>query len=196
MQKLTQIERKRRVRELIDRQEYHKEFNQLDVNAMNNLCGWNFAFYKRVYNLEYPTDTRCVMNSDDGEHYVTWSWNRAISGVNILNQAFRKAVEPQMRVIALHLPDLCSHCQAKEYLTVDHLAVPFSTIMADFLKMFPDVNSENGLANAGKGGGWYIKDPELKSIWEDFHSKHATYQVLCRSCNASKGVKNAVQKSR
>jgi len=201
--KQTQKERKQLVRELIDRQPYNRLFDAADVEAMNDLCGWNFLNYKRVHNPTYSTDTRCVAHANYDENFVVWSWNRAISELHgferrrrgpILNQALRRAIQPHMRLNASGSPDFCAHCESQDSLTLDHMTMPFSVIVAEFIKHHSEVFE--GLGNKEDGGGWYIADPVLEEAWVDFHAQNADYQVLCRSCNASKGVKNAVQKSR
>jgi hypothetical protein len=194
MPRQTQKERKQLVRELIDRQPYNRLFDAADVEAMNDLCGWNFLKYVRIHNPAYPTDTRCVAHADYDKNFVVWSWNRAISGGPILNQALRRAIQPHMRLNATGSPDFCAHCKSQDFLTLDHMTMPFSVIVAEFIKHHSGVFER--LGNKEDGGGWYIADPVLEEAWVDFHAQNADYQVLCRSCNASKGVKNAVQKSR
>jgi hypothetical protein len=194
MGKLTKIERKRRVRELVDRQQYGVPFNEADVAEMNAMCEWNFKHYKRIQNLVHLNDTRCVAHSDDGQNFEVWSWNRAISGGNIVDEALRAGVAIQMMNAAAELPRECTHCQRRDTLTVDHKDTPFSTIASDFLKLYPDHAPERWLINNKQGGGWRIGDLDFLNLWRDYHDKRATYQMLCRSCNASKGKRNAVQK--
>ena len=196
MEKLTKIERKRRVRDLVDRQQYDAPFNEADVAEMNALCEWNFKHYKRIQNLLFPNDTRCVAHSDDGQNFEVWSWNRAISGGNIVDEALRRGIEIATLNAAAELPKECAHCQSRDKLTVDHKDPPFSTIASDFLKLYPEPAPDKWLTNNKQGGGWIIGDLDFLRLWRSYHDQRATYQMLCRSCNASKGNRNAVQKPR
>jgi len=180
--------RKEELRALIDEQEFDVPFNGEDVQRMNALTGWFFPMYKRIYNPHYPNDTRCVAHSDNGEQWVVWSWNKAVSKRNDLHEALRKSVRQQIAAYSAIAENECAKCGSQEFLTIDHKSIPFSHLVAHLTRMFPGLY--DALANAADGSGWYIKDKELEWVWQDLHKNNADYQVLCRSCNASKGARN------
>ena len=69
--------------------------------------------------------------------------------------------------------------------TVDHKSTPFDTILKDWLTMeeltLPKVKLK------GRGNARSLKDPLQATSWIEYHRKRADYQLLCRSCNSSKG---------
>ena len=188
---MKKTERKAAVRELIDRYPFSYPLNETDTEKINQLTGWNFRGYKRIVNPKWKTDMRCLAHTEDGVSWEVWSWNKAIDNYgsfpNML-EAMRGAIQPQMRKFAISAPDHCAVCGSKELLSVDHKDTPFIVFVRDFLKGQPGMNE--AVDNDGTGAGWYIADPELKERWVLFHKVNATYQVLCKSCNAKKGAKH------
>jgi hypothetical protein len=63
--------------------------------------------------------------------------------------------------------------------------VPFSVLATTFLLNNPYLE----ILNDNSGTGWVIKDKSMLELWQNFHKEQATYQILCRSCNATKGTK-------
>lgn len=185
-------ERKEAMRALIDRQRYDHTFNRADAATVNTLTGWCFSQYRRVRNPTWKTDTRCVAHSkDDGETWEIWSWNKAIDNrvkFYDLQQAMRDAIGSQIRRYAASAENKCAACESQEFLTVDHKDKPFIVFVRDFLKANPKIL--DAISNDATGAGWYIEDAELKEKWVLYHKVNATYQVLCRSCNAKKGAKH------
>ena len=180
--------RKAEIQVLIDRQEFDALFNEEDTNLMNELTGWGFPMYKRIFNPSFPTDTRCVAHSVDGNKWQVWSWNKALSERDNLREALRRSVRDQITAYSAIAENECAQCGSDEYLTIDHKTVSFNAMVAYLLRMLP--NAREGLGNDGDGSGWYIKDKELEWVWQDLHHKLADYQVLCRSCNSKKGAKH------
>lgn len=180
--------RKAEIQKLIDRQEFDALFSEEDTQRMNELTGWDFPMYKRIINKNFPNDTRCVANSEDGDKWKVWSWNKALSERDNLREALRRAVRDQVAAYSALAANECAQCGSDEYLTVDHKTIPFNDLVAYFLRALPGAYS--GLGNDADGSGWYIKDKELEWVWQDIHRRHADYQVLCRSCNSKKGAKH------
>lgn len=181
-------ERKANIQTLIDAQEFGALFSPEDVQRMNELTGWDFPMYKRIINEAFPTDTRCVAHSDDGQQWAVWSWNKAISKRNNLHEALRRSVREQIAAVTVLAENECAKCGSVDYLSIDHKTMPFIQIVAHFTRMFPGLH--DALANDADGSGWYIKDKELEAIWQDLHHQYADYQILCRSCNSKKGARD------
>ena len=75
-------------------------------------------------------------------------------------------------------------------LTVDHRYIPFVMIAKSFIDTEPNIE----ITNDNKGIGWVIKDPNILKAWQHFHEERANYQILCRSCNSTKGKKDDTKK--
>lgn len=79
----------------------------------------------------------------------------------------------------------CSKCKRKNIIIeIDHDKTPFSTIAHEFLA------SENETPATFKISTIHeLADVETKKRWIAFHDKRATFAILCKRCNASKGNK-------
>lgn len=75
-----------------------------------------------------------------------------------------------------HKNSKCSNCSAVSQ-AVDHYPLPFSKIMENFV---------NGRTLEIEYNGY---DYELKTPgpWKEYHDKHASYRMLCHSCNSKFG---------
>lgn len=179
-------ERKAQIQALIDRQLHGVLFNAEDVAQFNELTGWSFPFYKRIVNPTFPTDPRCIANSEDGETFQVWSWNRALTPDNSLMRALRVSVADQMAEYKGTATRVCVVCGTTSLITVDHKKLPFKKIAMAFCAEQGTVE----LTNDATGAGWVIKSSQVLDAWQAFHKRHADYQILCRSCNSKKGTKH------
>ena len=131
------------------------------------------------------------------ERSISWvkasqfNLNKTMSASQLLNQAMRCSIYPQMaKYRAKHKGESCHKCKSTEYIQVDHL-IPFSKIKQDFLKhksYIPAIKEKNSK---------YLYcfsecHDEFKNDWNAYHRSKASYQLLCRSCNIKKG-KSAYQ---
>jgi hypothetical protein len=173
------------MRGIIDRCPIGGHLDAADVAAVNALTGWFCVAYRHDINPAFPTSTRCLWVSEDGNRFDVWSWRKAIEGNRNrrkdLMAAMRYAIHPQTReYLAGQVAPVCAHCGKDSELTVDHSAPSFVNLVAAH---YDDITLEN----QGPGGGWRIADPQQVEMWQRFHKEHARYQVLCRGCNARKG---------
>ena len=177
------------IKRIIDSYMPYELFNETDVAEINKITGWLFVGYKKVTNIKYPRDSRCLANTNDGITWKIWSWNKAITGnSNLLNlsQAMRLAVISQIqRFRAISSNQTCAICGCNDKLHVDHKSKPFSLIKNEFIEKHPHIVH----SIESHGYGWHIAWPELKSAWQTFHEGNADYQMLCASCNSIKGSK-------
>lgn len=109
-------------------------------------------------------------------------------------KALRLEIREQLLSYRWEAHDENLHCPGCDCLlhalniSVDH-KYPFSAILRDWLE-------ETGLTLkkiklVGRGNTKKIKDPAIAESWKHFHKQKATYSLLCRSCNSSKGAKIA-----
>ena len=183
---MNKLEKKAALQRLIDSQPRDVLFTEDAVEEMNELTGWGFKAYRKIKNPKYPGDPRCVQVSSDGTQFEVQSWSKSVSGANHDKAALNAALR---RAIAAHLPIItcsCEACGADSDLTVDHKSTPFIDIAKSFEGMHPDGIA---LCNASDGGGWRIESDDVYVAWVAFHTAAADYQVLCRSCNATKGAR-------
>lgn len=176
---------------MIDKYGLGQVFKEKDTTVINNMTGWNFRAYKRIKNPTWPTDTRCLAHTEDGNTWEVWSWNKAIDNYgsfpNML-EAMRLSIQPQMREFAQTAPNKCMLCASEDTLSVDHKDKPFITMVRDFLKDHPGMT--DAVQNDASGAGWFIADETIKETWVLYHKVNATYQILCKSCNSKKGARS------
>lgn len=197
MKKVTKKARLEKAREVIDRNVLNVPFSDADWQEFQEAVQMpNASGAVRRVNPSYPhSDPRHVRFFIDGEE-VAASWRKAIEGRNPKNdmvRALRLAVQPCLYEFKDAVEWLgCTHCGSTDNLQVDHVWPPFDDIAQKFLDR---KNGDVKLENEKNGIGWVIADPDVEGEWVAFHASHAEYQMLCRSCNASKGKTKAVRRS-
>jgi hypothetical protein len=109
-----------------------------------------------------------------------------------LNSAMRFSIENQIQKYkkTLKFPLKCNICVGMlKYYEIDHI-LPFDSIKREFLIIFPqsptsfDKDSGNTCRRMFKP-----ENIDYETKWNEYHEKHATYQVLCKTCNGKKGKK-------
>lgn len=178
---------KEAVRNLIDRNPLDIHFNQQDVDELNRLLGTAYKGFVRGRNPRYP-DTRYLCYIE-GDKKISFSWNDRLSPRSAaaeLTMAMRESIRPYTNSFKdSHEPKKCAKCGSVEHLQTDHKSPPFSQIFDEFV-------AENGLPDIvdhPTGVGFSFLNLDVEKNWVEFHNERAVYQLLCRSCNASKGAK-------
>ena len=140
--------------------------------------------------------------------WVTVSWHACAEGHEnlqppcALSGAMRQAVYRQILAWKRsQTTKACVLCQSKRNLQVDHDPQPFVVLKDMFLrecKLVPPTQFRYDRRTHGPAlhSGLFMKE------WQHFHASQASYQFLCRSCNAKKGCRvvsrnpsNALQRS-
>lgn len=148
-----------------------------------------YRFFRHAENPSFPNDPRYLEVSQNGIVWTPFSWNKAIDRPDDKQRALsamRRAIWDGKRLSFLKdAIKNCLNCNSADDLCVDHKDVPFIEIATLYL-------AEYGLPKLGDGlpgEGSVIADAEEKKRWTDFHDSRANFQILCRSCNSSKGAK-------
>jgi 5-methylcytosine-specific restriction endonuclease McrA len=196
----TLLSKLERAREIIDCYAIGQPFAETHVDEIAELSGTLLRGLWRKSNPLYPNDKRHVHAlAYDWLEPEQWSWRTAIQIAHARDpQEARQARERQKVVLALRHaiksdmedfrhsqhPYECAVCGASNDLTTDHKKPPFSLIAGEFLKdrgpiALRDVPGHSGI----------IADEDLEAQWITFHAARAVYQLLCRSCNSSKGAR-------
>jgi hypothetical protein len=127
--------------------------------------------------------------------WVTVSWHACADGHEklqppcALSGAMRQAIYKQIvEWKRLQKTKVCVVCQATRLLQVDHDPQPFVILKEMFLracKLAPPTQFRYDRRTHGPAlhSGLFMKE------WQQFHQLHASYQFLCRSCNAKKGCR-------
>ena len=184
---LTKKLRKAFTRALIDIQAVGKPFSRGDLTVFNWLVGVDAANAVKMHNPEYPSDTRHVYV--DG---TSLSWNRAIDGYDDhqkLKRTLRNIIASDLRDFLDEAECECVLCGVTDDLTVDHVDPPFDDIAESFIATHGPVH----VAPKANGVGDCLTDINQEAAWIAYHAAQSTYQVLCRSCNASKGKRGNAQ---
>lgn len=174
--------------EFLDSIPLNRDFTSEEVNIVNAITGWTYTAYQKRLTPPPNNSTRNIWVLDSNDFK---SWNKAIDAKPSdvkrrldVAQACRAAIAPKMAQIrywARH----CEHCNSTYNLQVDHKTTAFSKIFEQWFEQNPDVDTGTGQQQIGHN---LIKPEELAS-WIEYHDARADYQILCQSCNASKGKK-------
>jgi len=190
---MTKKLRKDRVRELLDGYPMHAPLTAIDLDTLSDLIQvTGIVKAWKQPNPRYPHDTRHLYLLFDGqspEEADAWSWIKAIDQPNPdtqMKKVLRDAVSLDLSAFMNAQYDpACQRCGAVYRLTVDHVDPSFDTIATDFMMSMGDIE----LDRADDGVGNVIKDPDIAAHWRQYHADRSVYQILCVSCNASKGAR-------
>lgn len=114
-----------------------------------------------------------------------------------LNRAFRNSIKEQIKnykkkwMSEIEEPYCCRICRKTiDIIQADHKDIPFSQIVKLFLdqttRTIPTGFSQEQYDCSPV---FMASDALFEKDWVEFHEKLATYQILCVSCNSSKGIK-------
>jgi len=118
----------------------------------------------------------------------TISWNTCVTGTpkppsSLLTRAMRTAILAQMYEYKDTQPKICVLCGATKKLTVDHFPRKFRDIKQQFLdETKRPIPTEFGKLSAALDCFCYDDYP-FQREWELFHESHASYRILCLTCN-------------
>lgn len=171
---------KQEVREIIGKYVVNDYLSDPDREAVSLLCGYEFQWVQRIY-PKMGGGVAIRVQCDDESHIGPWSWVKSIDGYshekNIM-QAMRSASRlGTFRSVAL---ERCNNCGSLDNLSVDHKTIPFVAITSQYVELHGQPNIVH------TGNAWELVNV---SQFLTFHDSLADYQVLCRSCNSSKGSK-------
>lgn len=185
--KITKKAREEKAREIIDRNALDVPFSKQDVFEFSTACQEYIAGVVRKVNPQFPKDHRHLHMLIDGV-WQNKSWRKMIYPISKEQDAkriMRHAVRMDMMDFMDATSDkFCQHCFTEENLTVDHVSPPFDDIANEFIK----THGVPELDDPPRGQVINLfRDMDIEAAWVSFHASHACYQILCRSCNASKG---------
>lgn len=101
------------------------------------------------------------------------------------NAIFYSPVMQSARQLCSERGAVCAKCTKDKKLTVDHVGIPFSKLVDDFLAL-KDMKLAS-LPIVFRDGAYAVSNDELRAEWVAFHDELVEYEGLCSSCNASKG---------
>lgn len=185
---MSKKDRKMRCSQIITSYDVDVFFAPFDVDELNKLLGSQFKNAMRRINQTYKNDPAHLWVLYDVGDWMPVSWNNLISPKSDRqkrHKAMRFAIQCDMDDLRDTLGAECETCGSHEYLQVDHLAPPFMQIADEFIAKY----GEFEIINNDDGAGWVFHNQDLEAKWVAFHASRATFQVLCRSCNAAKGAK-------
>jgi hypothetical protein len=189
MNKITKKQRKEMAREIIDSNEYDVPFDAIDLLEFSEVCGEEITYAVRKRLPEFPKNTRHVEMSVAGGPVESRSWLGMIDGWSPLaevKKAMREHASKHMRDFMKASVPICAKCRSNADLTVDHMCIPFDTLANNFLSKYttlPKLEKRGHVCEV-------FSDDCIRDDWLRFHNSQANYQILCRSCNASKGKKS------
>ena len=182
-------------RRIIDATPFGEEMTAGNAAVLRLLTGWHYTRIRHMPNLKHPTDKRYIEVLQDNGEWITHSWRKTIVPTTEwqdLQKAMREAVaEHGMKKYRESAEKVCCYCGALSDLGVDHKSKSFDEIMQTFVTGYA---TEHGAYPAIKDGamgqGRELVDPVVLAQWIAYHDGAADFQILCRSCNSSKGKKS------
>ena len=189
--KLTKKYKEDKAREIVYGYNIGDVFSREHTDLFSEFSGVTFDWIKRVEpygsfnkdaaNLACKCD---AWNKDGG----TFSWIKAVRQTRDNNYEYSVEIETLREIIRFHMKSWrlkqeqkCSKCGSEDNPQVDHKTIPFSKLVKDFKELHGDLNCYKINPNEP------LWTTDLKEEWLSYHNTHADYQILCRSCNASKG---------
>lgn len=176
-------------RKLIDKNKIDVYFSDEDTEELAAVLQHDVTGAVRRINPQFPNDPRHLHTLIDG----VWegrSWRKMIeqnaTPESEAKRVMRHLISSDLREFMSEMdPAFCINCLSDDDLTVDHVKPPFSAIADEFIKLhgLPEIEDNQNPKMVTK----QFKDFNLEAKWVHFHAENATYQILCRSCNASKG---------
>lgn len=127
--------------------------------------------------------------------WLTVSWRKGSSKKrkeeNPLQSSFRQAVHRQIMFWRKNnsVGAKCANCECSDYskLQVDHKSPLFIKLTQDFLEIpINKIVPEDFDYHYKCGRKFKKQDYHFKRRWQNYHSKNATLQWLCKKCNLSK----------
>lgn len=189
MKAMTKKARIEKARQIIDRNYLEIPFCDYDVQCFAVVCDKEIQGAVRKINPQFPTsDPRHLHTLIDGVWDArSWrKWINPLSPVQEVKRVMRFCVSEDMREFMecceIHE---CDSCGSTKDLTVDHVAPPFDDIANLFIEQngLPEIIGPRDLSRIINE----FLDMNIQAAWVAFHASQATYQILCRSCNSSKG---------
>ena len=183
-------ERHARAQEIIDNYSIGEEFTQKHLEEFEQFSGVSFDWIKRVPNKPNQAPAR-HLHCSCPEWKIRggpFSWQQAVQRLtedeykkNVTNKAMRESLQFYQKDWLSRQEKVCSFCGSTEHPQADHKDVSFLAIQKSFTEQVgePEVYYDEEL-------GWKLKNEQS---WIKYHNDIVTYQVLCRSCNASKGAR-------
>lgn len=192
---MTKKDRIARCREIIDTNTYHGDFSPEHLAEFIALTGLEgVTAIQRRPNPKYPSDTRHLYGCKNGQ-WESMSWLKAITPrkpLQLEKEVMRSVIAPDIVEYRDSCGiEACEHCGSEEYLQVDHSNPAFDDIALAFIDQFGAPQTEP----CSSGVGYRFVDIDLEAEWITFHAVNANYQILCRSCNASKGKTKSVRRN-
>lgn len=191
MKKITKKYRLEKAREIIDRNAIDVPFNSYDVECFSIVCDKEIDGAVRRINPQFPhSDPRHLHTLIDGVWEArSWrKWINPLSPEQEVKRVMRFSVSEDMRdFMSSCYPQECEICGSVDDLTVDHVSPPFDDIANNFISEsgIPEIVGPRDTSRVINE----FADIDAEASWIAYHASSATYQILCRSCNASKGKK-------
>jgi hypothetical protein len=105
----------------------------------------------------------------------------------IINSAFRRAVDPQIKKFRQRVEYRCVVC--KEEVSplksdVHHKALSFDTLVKSFKKIYNYTDEELHSQSHKRWDKWYFNDTSsVVNRWFKYHEENATLELLCKPCH-------------
>lgn len=199
MRKRTLESKRVEAQTIIDRYPQDVAFSPEDRARLSELTGTELRYCVKRANPLFSGDKRHLyVLAYDWQIPEQWSWNNALRFAHSDDPAaakqkhqfqkyllaLRYAIRSDLQSFLMMERDTPCACGSLNDLTADHASPPFISIAEAFLAEHPVLELRQL-----KGVSDVLADRAIESEWIAFHRARATFQVLCRRCNSSKGAR-------
>jgi hypothetical protein len=181
-------ERHIRAESIIDHYSIGETFSDKHLKEFEQLTGVSFEWIRRVRQPRYAEARHLECCCPEWDHTGSFSWQKAIRQLSddkyediIITETMREALRFYQKDWLSKQLKICTFCGSTDNPQADHKDTPFLEIQKSFIE-----KSGKPVLLKDETVGWKLENEQL---WLEHHNKLANYQVLCRSCNASKGAK-------
>jgi len=130
-----------------------------------------------------------IIRMDNTRDTISWITCATGKTTDNLIPSMREAIDPQIdyfRKMSINNKTyFCKYCKGIEKLHIDHI-IPFKDLQNDFIRNKKIPTSFLKCPNTLRP---ILKESEFKKEWISYHFEKARLQVLCQTCNLSKGSK-------
>lgn len=158
--------------------------NHPDTNKLNNVN--DIYIIRNKKNSKY-FEFRLI-KTDGTEDDISYRIciNKRSSSYDI-NQAFRNAIDYQIKDFRNNCAKECVFCGCNEDIHIDHIYL-FKNLVNDFINERNDIPTSFD-DNIDNTSIFKKEDINFENEWREYHEKHSTLRPLCKNCNLRRSKK-------
>lgn len=172
--------------------ESHKNYKFIhDLVKFKNLARFNQELDYYVLYIMYSKSVKNLRAVFKNKFEKNVSWVDCTKQVNTvhdkLGEAMRAAIASQIHSFSNSCENsVCVECSSEENICVDHKTTSFIDLKNTFINNLK-VSVPTEFYRNKFSIHEFLPDSDFSYDWQEYHHDNADFQLLCRSCNSSKG---------